>query len=93
MDLLVAESQMIPIYCKYWYKKFDESRSDLSNILNNPKPANNTFLDSIIELLEEELFMSAKKMRDVLDIPKSMLLLKLYNELELVKVDFRWILH
>ena len=53
----------------------------------------NSILDSIIELLEEEQFISAKRMSEVLEVPKSTLLLKLHNELGLVKVNLRWVPH
>lgn len=102
MDPLAAEAEMKPVYCKQmchlktirnWYKRFDEGISELSDMPRSGRPVNNSILESIKDLLEEEPFISAKRMCEVLNIPKSTLLLKLHNELGLVKVNLRWIPH
>lgn len=76
-----------------WYKRFDEGRTDLSDLPRSGRPVDNTCLGPIKELLENQPFISAKAMSYILGIPKSTLLLKLHNELNLVKVNLRWVPH
>ena len=102
MDPLAAETEMKPVYgqqichlrtIQNLYKRFDEGRKELSDMPRSGRPVDNSILDSIIELLEEEPFISAKRMSEVLEVPKSTLLLKLHNELGFVKVNLRWVPH
>lgn len=102
IDPLATEAEMKPVYNKQmfhlktirnWHKKFDEGRSEISDITRSGRTVNNSIVESINYLLEEDPFISAKKMCEALEIPKSFLLFKLDNELRLVKGNLKWITH
>lgn len=82
-----------PKTIRNWYSNFENGRKELSDLPRSGRPTNNSKINDILELLDEEPFISARRMSEVLDIPKTTLLRKLHDELDYIKVNLRWVPH
>ena len=97
-----TEAEMKPVYgrqmchiktIRNWFANFDQGRKELSDLPRSGRPADNTCLDDILNLLDEQPFISARRMAEVLGIPKTTVLTKLHDELDFIKVNLRWVPH
>ena len=76
-----------------WIKRFDNGINNINDLKRKGRPKKNEFKKEIAQILEENPFLSTKKLSKLVGIHKNTIKRILIEELEMKKINFKWIPH
>ena len=76
-----------------WYKRFEDGLELLKDANRSGKPKNPSLVPKIRDLLSDYPFLSARSITNMLNTPKTTILRVLHEEMNYMKLNFRWIPH
>ena len=91
MKVVYGEKTLNLMTIRRWMKKFDDGQDNINDSTRSGRPKKNHLILPIKKLLEENPYLSTKKMGEKLGVSKETINRILKEDLDMKKINFKWI--